>query len=116
MKDITVAEPTLPNVYACTERNNDDKKSRLSVLLFSDVKSGGKGLQSSELSALQEWDLTDDIKSVDDNEGLEALTWVPDSYLVEHGLKDDSRDGALYDPQNYPNHGSGLFFVGLEGR
>jgi hypothetical protein len=108
-EDITKAELDSPNLYVCTEQDNEVKESRLSVLLFRE-DAGAK-----ELSALQEWDLTDDLKTVDHNLGLEAITWVPDSYLVQGGLVDQSRGGALYDPEQYPGHGSGLFFVGLEG-
>mmetsp|Transcript_11739 Transcript_11739/g.19121 ORF Transcript_11739/g.19121 Transcript_11739/m.19121 type:complete len:369 (+) Transcript_11739:63-1169(+) len=107
-EDLTKAELDSANIYVSTEQNNDDKESRLSVLLFREDET------ASELHALQEWDLTADLKSVDHNEGLEAITWIPDSFLVQGGLVDDSQGGALYDPSMYPDHGSGLFFVGLE--
>ena len=41
------------------------------------------------------------------------MEWVPDSYLVRSGFVDQAT-GAPYDPATYPNHGTGLFFVGLE--
>jgi hypothetical protein len=47
------------------------------------------------------------------NLGLEAITWIPDSYLTAAGFRDESRNAA-YDPTLYPNHGNGLFFVGVE--
>ena len=47
------------------------------------------------------------------NLGLEAITWVPDTYLVASGFIDEST-GAAYDPSRYPGHGTGLFFVGVE--
>ena len=108
-EDLTKTDGSSPNIYVCTERDNEENGSRLTVLLFRDEPG------ASSLTALQEWDLTSDIKPVEDNLGWEAITWVPDSYLVSHGLVDESRDGELYDPNNYPKHGSGLIFVGLEG-
>ena len=41
------------------------------------------------------------------------MEWVPDTYLVGSGFV-DATTGQPYDPADYPNHGSGLFFVGLE--
>ena len=41
------------------------------------------------------------------------MEWVPDSYLVESGFVDQTT-GQPYDPADYPGHGTGLFFVGLE--
>ena len=38
---------------------------------------------------------------------------VPDSYLTGSGFRDQAT-GAAYDPKTYANHGSGLFFVGVE--
>lgn len=107
-EDLTMAEPGSPNVYVCTEQDNEVKQSRLSVLMFR----AQEGVE--QLSALQEWDLTEDLPTVDHNGGLEAITWVPDSFLLQRGLIDQSRGGEIYDPANYPGHGGGLFFVGLE--
>ena len=41
------------------------------------------------------------------NLGLEAITWVPDTYLVASGFIDESTLAA-YDPTRYPDHGTGL--------
>ncbi len=38
---------------------------------------------------------------------------MPDSWLTANGWV-DPLTGAAYDPANYPLHGSGLFFAGLE--
>jgi hypothetical protein len=38
---------------------------------------------------------------------------MPDAVLVEKGLIDEST-GLAYDPSDYADHGSGLFFVGVE--
>ncbi len=104
---VTRAELTTPFFYTATERDNAAGVSRLSVLRFDSSAAGA------ELTAVQEWNLTADLPVVDDNQGLEGITWIPDSYLVAQGFLDESRGGA-YDPAQYPDHGTGLFVVGLE--
>jgi hypothetical protein len=47
------------------------------------------------------------------NLGIEAITWVPDEYLTERAFVDETT-GQPYDPNRYAEHGSGLFFVGVE--
>ena len=37
---------------------------------------------------------------------------MPDSYLTAQAFK--KAGGAAYNPADYPNHGTGLFFVGVE--
>ena len=44
---------------------------------------------------------------------LEGIAWVPDTYLTAHGFKDQATN-ATYNPATYANHGTGLFFVGVE--
>ncbi|WP_433080965.1 hypothetical protein ACQP1P_44695 [Dactylosporangium sp. CA-052675] len=61
----------------------------------------------------REWNLTADLPPVAANSGLEGITFVPDSYLTAKGFRDE-HTGAAYDPATYPNHGGGLFLVGLE--
>ena len=100
-------------VFVSTERdNNVSGTSRTSVLRY-DVSSG-----ATELTATTEWNLTADLKAYipanGANLGLEAISWVPDSLLVSKGMRDEST-GAAYNPAAYANHGTGLFFVGLEG-
>ncbi|GAB3931078.1 hypothetical protein GCM10029976_034240 [Kribbella albertanoniae] len=58
-------------------------------------------------------DLTSDLPEVDDNSGLEAISWVPDSFLTSKGFRDENTDAA-YRPSSYADHGTGLYFVGLE--
>jgi hypothetical protein len=69
------------------------------------------------LSATREWnlaaDLATDVPTIGANAGLEGITWIPDADLVAQGFVDE-RTGAAYNPASYPNHGDGLFFVGLE--
>lgn len=111
-EDIAKAEWESPTFYVSAERNNDDSDvSRLSVLLYNDTECDDA---STTLTAVREWDLTSMLPAVDKNSGLEALTWVPDEHLVLRSFFDAEHD-KLYDPNDYPNHGKGLFFVGLEG-
>jgi hypothetical protein len=106
---VTLAEPGSPAIYVATERNNDASTvSRLSVLRFDTSASG------SELTATHDWNLTADLPAVGANLGLEAITWIPDSFLVSKGFFDEGKAHA-YNPSEYPNHGAGLFFVGVEG-
>ncbi|HEX2644393.1 MAG TPA: hypothetical protein VHU81_15460 [Thermoanaerobaculia bacterium] len=107
-EDLTRAELDTPFFYVATEKNNDSGSvSRLSVLRFDSSAPG------TTLTATHEWNLTPDLPKVDPNLGLEAITWIPDSYLVSKGFLDESH-GVAYNPAQYPNHGTGLFVVGLE--
>jgi hypothetical protein len=111
-EDITMAADDLDHVYVCTERNDtgdDSNISRMSILSYAVGDTG----QSSTIVALDEWDLTKYLPTADQNEGLEAITWVPDSYLTAHKFIDEST-GSEYEPDSYPDHGAGLFMVGLE--
>jgi hypothetical protein len=65
------------------------------------------------IPATHEWDLTADLPATAADAGLEGITWVPDAYLVARGFFDESK-GRAYLPADYANHGTGLFFVGLE--
>src|SRR6185369_3637211 len=38
---------------------------------------------------------------------------IPDAFLISRGFVDQTK-GLVYNPADYPNHGTGLFFVGLE--
>jgi hypothetical protein len=93
--------------YVATERDNDNNGvSRMSVLRFEP----GSG----DLVATHEWNLNADLPVSGANVGLEAITYLPDSFLVANGFYDEAAAGA-YDPSRYPNHGAGLFVVGHEG-
>ncbi|MGC4091180.1 MAG: lamin tail domain-containing protein [Polyangiaceae bacterium] len=95
-------------VYVATERNNDVSAiSRLSILSFDPSATG------TELIATHEWNLTADLPVVGSNLGLEAITFIPDSYLVANSFFDE-RLGQAYNPAAYPDHAGGLFFVGVE--
>jgi hypothetical protein len=95
-------------IFVSTERdNNVGSTSRPAVLRF-DASS-----PATTLNATTDWNLTADLPGLGPNLGAEAIVWIPDSFLVAEGIRDEST-GAAYDPGSYANHGSGLFFVGIE--
>ena len=101
---------SVDGIYVSTERDNGaSSTSKLSVLRFDPAAAG------TTLTATNEWNLTSDIPATGANLGLEAITWIQDSFLTANGFFDDTK-GHLYNPAEYPNHGTGLFFVGVEGR
>ena len=106
---VTFAGPNSSDgIFIATERNNlANTVSRLSVLRVDPAGAGP------ELTATMEWNLTADIPAVGPNLGLEAITWVPDAYLVAKNFY-DSAAAKTYNPLDYPNHGAGLFLVGVE--
>jgi len=96
-------------LYTASERDNENKGvSRLVVSMF-DGNSA-----SATINAQRDWDLTSNLPVMGANFGLEAITWIPDAYLVSHGFIDESKNEP-YDPARYANHEGGLFFVGIEG-
>lgn len=106
---VTRAEWDSTAVYVSAERNNEaSSTSRLSVLRYDWTATG------SPIAATHEWDLTAQLPSVGANQGLEAITWIPDSLLTSAGFVDELL-GKGYEPADYPDHGSGLFVVGVEG-
>ena len=105
---VTRAELGSSAIYVATERDNTNNGvSRLAILRFDTAASG------TTLTATHDWNITADIPAVGANLGLEAITWIPDTYLVGNGFIDDTTLAA-YDPSRYPGHGTGLFFVGVE--
>ncbi|MFP3466543.1 lamin tail domain-containing protein [Leifsonia sp. SIMBA_070] len=95
-------------IYVSTERNNSaNTVSRPAILRFDPAQPG------TSLTATADWNLTADLPVVGPNLGLEAVTWVPDTYLTKNGFV-DATTGHAYDPAAYPGHGDGLFFAGLE--
>jgi Lamin Tail Domain len=95
-------------MFVSTERNNDTSATSRNAILRFDVTGS-----TSTLTANGDWNITADIPANGANLGLEGITWVPDSYLVANGFRNSA--GALYVPSAFPNHGSGLFLVGVEG-
>lgn len=107
-EDITKAEEGSNDFYICSERDNAKKISQPSILRFVEDPN------SNQLTASNFWDLTKDVPVVDYNSGFEGITWIPDSWLVAHSYWNE-KTNSLYKPSLYENHGTGLFFVGLEG-
>ncbi|MEV8376028.1 discoidin domain-containing protein [Kribbella sp. NPDC056861] len=99
---------TPDGLLVATERDGDNSGISLTKVLRYDPKSTAK-----TQNATAEWNLTSDLPSVDNNSGPEAISWIPDSFLTAKGLRDD-RTNAAYNPASYANHGTGLYFVGLE--
>ena len=95
-------------LYISTERNNTANTISRNVIIRVNPADTG-----TELTADAEWNITADIPATGANLGLEAITWVPDTYLVAQGFHDTSLNKP-YDPADHPNHGDGLFFVGVE--
>ena len=107
-EDVTKAELASTAIYIATERNNDaNTVSRMSILRY-DTSGAGP-----DLVATHEWNLTVDLPAAGANLGFEAITWIPDSFLVANAWFDPSK-GHAYNPADYPNHGTGIFFVGVE--
>jgi hypothetical protein len=99
---------TPDGLLVATERDNkNDGDSLLKVLRFDPNST------ASSLSATAEWNLTSDLPDVDANGGLEAISWIPDTFLTAHAFRDE-HTGATYSPASYASHGTGLYFVGLE--
>lgn len=90
---------TPDGLFVVSERDNDNEDvSAPTVLRYG-------------TSGTEEWALTG-MPSTDPNDGPEGIAWVPDAFLTRQGFKADN--GKLYDPADYPGHGSGLVAVGLE--
>ncbi|HKY40195.1 MAG TPA: lamin tail domain-containing protein [Polyangiaceae bacterium] len=106
---VTFAASLSDGIYVATERNNDASTVSRSALLRFDVAAPGP-----TLTATHDFNLTSLLPVVGANLGIEAVTWVPDSYLTAKDFFDQAA-GHTYVPSEYPDHGSGLFFVGVEG-
>ncbi|MEU7301542.1 lamin tail domain-containing protein [Streptomyces sp. NPDC007206] len=102
------------HVYVTSERDNTDNTVPKDTIMEFDPAATG-----STLTPIRQWDMTSqfpqlDTGSKDDaNLGFEGVGYVPDSWLTANGWV-DPLTGARYNPANYPLHGSGLFFAGLE--
>lgn len=65
---------------------------------------------SSTLGRTREWKLGAEFPAIGANAGLEALDFVPDSFLVAQGFRDEAR-GRTYDPAAYPRKVAGGVFL-----
>jgi len=107
---VTLGATSAAGLYVSSERNlNEAEVSRLSVLRY-DIVAGGEG---TTLTATHEWNLTALLPVVQPNAGLEAITWVADTWLTTHGFVDESQSKP-YAPSDYGEHGDGMFVVGVE--
>ena len=105
---VTFANLVTDGMYVSTERdNNSNANSRNAILRFDTTATG------TTLTATHEWNLTADLPVVGANLGIEAITWIPDTFLTSRAFFDESKNRA-YAPADYAGHGSGLFFVGVE--
>jgi hypothetical protein len=105
---VTFAGTSANGIYVSIERdNNNNSFSRNSVLRFDPSAPG------TTLNATHDWNLTADLPATGANLGAEAIAWIPDTFLTASKFFDNAK-GHLYNPAEYPNHGDGLFFVGLE--
>lgn len=106
---VTLAASAADGVYIASEHDNAAASiSRMSILRYDVAQAGAS------LSATHEWNVTSALPAVGANQGIEAITWVPDGYLTERAFFDEAA-GQAYDPGSYAAHGDGLFFVGVEG-
>ena len=105
---VTRTEWGTAEIYIVAERDNDAKDTSRQSILRYDL-GGSKGV----VNATHEWNLTSDLPPATVNHGLEGIAWVPDNYLVQKGFFDDNKQ-TTYDPAVYPNHGTGIFLVGVD--
>jgi len=106
---VTKAAAGSTALYIASERDNENNGvSRLVVAMFDGTTT------TSTISAVRDWDLTANLPVMGANLGLEAIAWIPDSFLVSKGFIDESKN-LPYDPASYANHEGGIFFVGIEG-
>jgi Lamin Tail Domain len=102
------------HIYVTSERDNDKNTLPKDTIMEFDPAMTG-----STLTPIHQWDMTSQFPQLntgdkdDANLGFEGVGYVPDSWLTANGWV-DPLTGAAYDPANYPLHGSGLFFAGLE--
>ena len=69
--------------------------------------------EGSDLTAVNEWDLTSSLPQVSANMGIEAVEWVSDTAVTDKLF--DQNTGAAFDPADYPDAvADGVFFVALE--
>nr|WP_237419299.1 lamin tail domain-containing protein [Kitasatospora sp. SID7827] len=102
------------HVYVTSERDNANNTAPKDTIMEFDPTATG-----SVLTPVRQWDMTAQFPQLDTgnkddaNLGFEGVGFVPDSWLTANGWT-DPLTGAAYNPANYPLHGDGLFFAGLE--
>ncbi|MFF5020079.1 lamin tail domain-containing protein [Streptomyces sp. NPDC001165] len=102
------------HIYVTSERDNTHNTVPKDTIMEFDPAATG-----STLTPIHQWDVSSQFPQLntgskdDANLGFEGVGYVPDSWLTANGWV-DPLTGAAYNPANYPLHGSGLFFAGLE--
>ncbi|MFD5539472.1 lamin tail domain-containing protein, partial [Streptomyces sp. NPDC127079] len=102
------------HIYVTSERDNANNAVPKDTIMEFDPAATG-----SILTPIHQWDMTSQFPQLntgskdDANLGFEGVGYVPDSWLTANGWV-DPLTGAAYNPANYPLHGAGLFFAGLE--
>jgi hypothetical protein len=102
------------HIYVTSERDNTNNTVPKDTIMEFDPTATG-----TTLTPVHQWDMTSQFPQLntgskdDANLGFEGVGHVPDSWLTANGWV-DPLTGAAYNPANYPLHGSGLFFAGLE--
>ena len=103
------------NLFVTSERDNTNSSVSKDEVLEYDPDASG-----ATIAPVRQWDLTADFApSVitatgdDANLGFEGVTYVPDSFLATNKFRDQNLN-KTYNPADYPLHGSGLYFLGLE--
>ncbi|MET7386878.1 lamin tail domain-containing protein [Streptomyces sp. NPDC005529] len=102
------------HIYVTSERDNTKNTAPKDTIMEIDPAATG-----STLTPVHQWDMTSQFPQLntgdkdDANLGFEGVGYVPDSWLTANGWVDPLTHAA-YNPANYPLHGSGLYFAGLE--
>ncbi|WP_225860732.1 lamin tail domain-containing protein [Streptomyces triticiradicis] len=102
------------HIYVTSERDNANNTVPKDTIMEFDPTATG-----TTLTPVHQWDMTSQFPQLntgskdDANLGFEGVGHVPDSWLTANGWV-DPLTGAAYNPADYPLHGSGLFFAGLE--
>jgi hypothetical protein len=109
-ESIAKADHGSPLIYIVSER---DLGSGFSLESLPAIYRYDTSTDDAELIAQAAWDLTESLPGLDGNQGPEALTFIPDALLVA-GAFIDENTSRPYAPDDYPEHGTGLFVVGLE--
>ncbi|MBQ6874966.1 MAG: hypothetical protein IJN46_01885 [Lachnospiraceae bacterium] len=95
-------------LYLSSERDRIFAPKSDSIILKVDPNGSG-----TELTALQEWRLTDTLPTARYNMGIEAVEWVSNAHM--EGRLFDQNTGAPFEATNYPDAiSNGVFFVALE--
>jgi hypothetical protein len=101
------------HIYVTTERDNSNNNVPKDEILEFDPLSTATSLSPIHEYAVSPQYFPGLLTTGDANLGFEGVGFVPDSWLVQNGWVNPLTN-ARYHPENYPLHGTGLFFAGLE--